>query len=136
MKIGKFFETFCPISGRFLLALQCAGGFASKLSDIRRGHFEIVGVVRENGRQIMGIPVADPIFCELLGKRFIDHSHLRKFVLLSLLRAGEIRLAVAHLVSTVHLDLDGAKSIGGTAWIRVVAKPVLRAQFAVDAVKN
>src|ERR1700676_1644546 len=53
-----------------------------------------------------------------------------------LLCAGQIRLAVAHLVIPGDFDLDLTVGVRGPARSRVVGKAVLGTQLAVDAVEN
>src|SRR5260370_19476817 len=68
--------------------------------------------------------------------RLKNSSENRICKLFVLLRAGEIRLAVADLVFPCNFDFDAAIRVGGTARIGIVAQAVLRAQLAIDAIED
>src|SRR5712691_1812465 len=68
--------------------------------------------------------------------RWKNSSENRICKLFVLLRAGEIRLAVADLVFPGDFDFDAAVSVRRPARIGVVAQAVLRAQLAIDAVED
>src|SRR5947207_4791795 len=54
-----------------------------------------------------------------------------------LLGAGEVGLAVADvIIGGGDGDLDGAETVGGAAWSRIVGQEILGTELAVDAIKD
>ena len=66
-----------------------------------------------------------------------DVSQTRRYKAKQLLRAGEVGLSVADLVSRGRdRNQDGAVGIGGPARRGIVSQKILGAELAVDAIED